>query len=107
MVEMDHRQVEADCGRVSTTECLSMVADLSRSLPGRAVAAWFSSGINYPYQNRVGVGDMSSHVSPPISVACRHSGLSNANDIDSGQFIDRSACPPGRLHLFQAANQSN
>jgi hypothetical protein len=46
------------CGRSSISECLSMVLDHSRSLPDRAVAAWFSSGINYPYQHRVGAGDL-------------------------------------------------
>ena len=54
----DQRETRAICGRVSVTECLSMVTDLSRSLPDRAVAAWFCSGINYPYQHRVGAGDL-------------------------------------------------
>ena len=54
----DQRETRAICGRASMTECLSMVGDLSRSLPDRAVAAWFCSGINYPYQHRVGAGDL-------------------------------------------------
>jgi hypothetical protein len=53
----DQRETRAVCGRASVTECLSMVTDLSRSLPDRAVAAWFCSGINYAYQHRVGAGD--------------------------------------------------
>ena len=55
----DQRETRAICSRVSVTECLSMVTDLSRSLPDRAVAAWFCSGINYPYQHRVGAGNLS------------------------------------------------
>jgi hypothetical protein len=55
----DQRQARAVCGGASVTECLSMVTDLSRSLPDRAVAAWFCSGIDYPYQHRVGAGDLS------------------------------------------------
>ena len=55
----DQRETRAVCGRASTTECLSMVMDLSRSLPDRAVAAWFCSGIDYPYQHRVGAGELS------------------------------------------------
>ena len=55
----DQRETRAICGRASVTECLSMVAYLSRSLADRAVAAWFCSGINYPYQHRVGVGNLS------------------------------------------------
>jgi hypothetical protein len=35
-----------------------MVLDHSRSLPDRAVAAWFCSGINYPYEHRVSGGDL-------------------------------------------------
>ena len=55
----DQRQTRAVCCRASVTECLSMVTDLSRSLPDRAVAAWFCSGIDYPYEHRVGAGDVS------------------------------------------------
>ncbi len=51
-------ETRAICGRASVTECLSMVMDLSCPLPDRAVAAWFCSGINYPYQHRVGAGDL-------------------------------------------------
>jgi hypothetical protein len=51
--------MRAICGRASVTECLSMVMDHSRSLHDRAVATWFCSGINYPYQHRVGAGDLS------------------------------------------------
>ena len=54
----DQRETRALCGCVSVTECLSMVTDLSRSLADRAVATWFCSGINYPYQHRVGAGDL-------------------------------------------------
>ena len=54
----DQRETRAVCGRASVTECLTMVTDLSRSLPDRAVAAWFCSGINYPFQHRVGAGDL-------------------------------------------------
>jgi MgsA AAA+ ATPase C terminal len=54
----DLRQMREICGHSSITECLSMVLDHSRSLPDRAVAAWFCSGINYPYQHRVGAGDL-------------------------------------------------
>jgi hypothetical protein len=54
----DLREMREICGRASITECLSMVLDRSRSLPDRAVAAWFCSGINHPYQHRVGVGDL-------------------------------------------------
>lgn len=35
-----------------------MVCDASLPLATRAVAAWFCSGINYPYQHRVGTGDL-------------------------------------------------
>jgi|SoiMetStandDraft_2_1073263.scaffolds.fasta_scaffold20735_3 hypothetical protein len=55
----DQRETRAVCSRASVSECLSMVTDLSRSLPDRAVAAWFCSGIDYPYQHRVGPGDLS------------------------------------------------
>jgi hypothetical protein len=48
------------CGHSSITDRLSMVLDHSRSLPARAVAAWFCSGINYPYQHRVGTGDLAA-----------------------------------------------
>jgi hypothetical protein len=54
----DLREKRTICGRASVTECLSKVMDRSRSLPDRAVAAWFCSGINYPYQHRVGTGDL-------------------------------------------------
>ncbi len=54
----DQRDTRAFCGRAPVSECLSMLMDLSRSLPDRAVAAWFCSGINYPYQHRVGAGDL-------------------------------------------------
>jgi hypothetical protein len=54
----DQRETRAISGRASVTECLSMVTDLSRSLPDRAVAAWFCSGVNYPYQRRLGAGDL-------------------------------------------------
>ncbi len=54
----DQHETRAICGRASITECLSMVVDPSRPLPDRAVAAWFGSGINYPYQHRVGAGDL-------------------------------------------------
>jgi hypothetical protein len=54
----DLRETREICGHGSITECLSMVLDRSRSLPDRAVAAWFCSGINHPYQHRVGVGDL-------------------------------------------------
>ena len=54
----DQRETRAICCHASVTECLSMVTDPSRSLPDRAVAAWFCSGINYPYQHRVGAGDL-------------------------------------------------
>ena len=56
----DQRATRALCGCVSVAECLSMVTDLSRSLADRAVAAWFCSGINYPYQHRVGGGNLSA-----------------------------------------------
>lgn len=39
----DQRETRAVCSRASVSECLSMVTDLSRSLPDRAVAAWFCS----------------------------------------------------------------
>jgi hypothetical protein len=55
----DQRETRAVCGRISVTERLNVVTDHSRSLPDRAVAAWFCSGINYPYQHRVGAGDLS------------------------------------------------
>jgi hypothetical protein len=55
----DQRDIRAVCSQTSVTECLSMVTDLSRSLQDRAVAAWFCSGINYPYHHRVGAGDLS------------------------------------------------
>jgi hypothetical protein len=55
----DQRETRAICGRASVTDCLSMVMDRSQSLPDRAVAAWFCSGIDYPYQHRVGVGELS------------------------------------------------
>jgi hypothetical protein len=54
----DLREMREICGHSSITECLSTVLDHSRSLPDRAVAAWFCSGINYPYQHRVGAGDL-------------------------------------------------
>jgi hypothetical protein len=54
----DQRETRAVCGRVSVSKCLTMFMDLSRSLPDRAVAAWFCSGINYPFQHRVGAGDL-------------------------------------------------
>jgi hypothetical protein len=53
----DQCEARAICGRASVTKCLSMVADLSLPLPDRAVAVWFCSGINYPYQHCVGPGD--------------------------------------------------
>ena len=34
----DQRETRAVCGRASVTECLSMITDLARSLPDRAVA---------------------------------------------------------------------
>jgi replication-associated recombination protein RarA len=46
------------CGHSSITDRLSMVLDRSRALPDRAVAAWFCSGINYPYEHCVGGGDL-------------------------------------------------
>jgi len=55
----DQCKTRAICDRASVTECLSMVTDLSRPLPDRAVAAWFCSGIDYPYQHRVGAGELS------------------------------------------------
>jgi hypothetical protein len=55
----DQCETRAICGRASVNECLSMVTDLSRPLPDRAVAAWFCSGIDYPYQHRVGAGELS------------------------------------------------
>jgi hypothetical protein len=51
-------ETRAICGRAAVSECLSMVTDLGRPLPDRAVAAWFCSGINYPYQHRVGAADL-------------------------------------------------
>ena len=54
----DQRDTRTFCGRAPVSECLSMLMDHSRSLPDRAVAAWFCSGINYPYQHRVGAGDL-------------------------------------------------
>src|SRR5262249_37235866 len=54
----DLHEMREICGHSSITECLNMVSDHSRSLPERAVAAWFCSGINYPYQHRVGAGDL-------------------------------------------------
>jgi hypothetical protein len=48
------------CGHSSIAECLSMVLDHSRSLPDRAVAAWFCSGINFPYEQRVSGGDLAA-----------------------------------------------
>ena len=56
----EQREARTICGRISVTECRSIVADLLRPLPDRAVAAWFCSGINYPYQHRVGAGDLSA-----------------------------------------------
>ena len=57
----DLREMRETCGHSSSiTECLSMVSDRSRALPDRAVAAWFCSGINYPYQHRVGTGDLAA-----------------------------------------------
>jgi hypothetical protein len=57
---LDLRETREICGRSSITERLSMVLDHSRSLPDRAVAAWFCSGIDYPYQHRVGTGDLAA-----------------------------------------------
>jgi hypothetical protein len=54
----DLRETREICGHSSITDRLSMVLDRSRALPDRAVAAWFCSGINYPYQHRVGAGDL-------------------------------------------------
>ena len=54
----DLRETREICDHSSITECLSRVLDRSRSLPDRAVAAWFCSGINHPYQHRVGTGDL-------------------------------------------------
>jgi hypothetical protein len=45
-------------GRAPISERLRIVADTSLPLTTRAVAAWFSSGIDYPYQRRVGPGDL-------------------------------------------------
>ena len=57
---LDQGEARAICGRASVAECLSMVTDHSRSLPDRAVAAWYCSGIDYPYQHRVGAGNLSA-----------------------------------------------
>jgi hypothetical protein len=46
------------CGNASIAQRLELVADASLPLPKRAVAAWFSSGIDRPYERRVGRGDL-------------------------------------------------
>jgi hypothetical protein len=56
----DLRETREICGHCSITDRLSMVLDRSRSLPDRAVAAWFCSGVNYPYEHRVGGGDLAA-----------------------------------------------
>jgi hypothetical protein len=56
----DLRETREICGHSSITERLSMVLDRSRALPDRAVAAWFCSGINWPYEHRVGGGDLAA-----------------------------------------------
>src|SRR5262249_35968284 len=56
----DQHKARAICRRASVSQCLNMVTDLSRSLPEPAVAAWHCSGINYPYQHRVGAGDLAA-----------------------------------------------
>jgi hypothetical protein len=48
----DQGEARTSCGRASMTECLSMVTDLSRSLPD-------CSGIDYPFEHRVRAGDLS------------------------------------------------
>ncbi len=54
----DLREIRGVCCRSSIADRLSIVLDCSQSLPDRAVAAWFCSGIDYPYQYRVGAGDL-------------------------------------------------
>ncbi len=44
--------------RASIQERLSILLDGSAPLGRRAVAAWFASGIDYPYQRRMGAGDL-------------------------------------------------
>jgi MgsA AAA+ ATPase C terminal len=46
------------CAHASIADRLSIVGDISLPLAHRAIAAWFSSGIDYPHQRRVGPGDL-------------------------------------------------
>ena len=54
------------CARAPIPERLNMVRDGVLPLAERAVAAWFSSGIDYPYLHRVGAG----HLAGLADVCC-------------------------------------
>ena len=51
-------EARAACARAPIPDRLNMVRDGALPLAERAVAAWFSSGIDYPYRHRVGAGDL-------------------------------------------------
>jgi hypothetical protein len=46
------------CVQASIQERLNILLDRSAPLGRRAVGAWFASGIDYPYQHRMGAGDL-------------------------------------------------
>jgi hypothetical protein len=46
------------CGNIPVSRRLEFVSDLTRSLPERAVAAWYASGIENGRERRVGAGDL-------------------------------------------------
>jgi hypothetical protein len=46
------------CRRASLSERLQLLADFSRPLAKRAVAAWFASGMNWRYDRQVQGGDL-------------------------------------------------
>jgi hypothetical protein len=59
------------CGGVEVDRRLQLVADPSASLLDRAVAAWFASGLDFPYEHIVGPGNL-----PGLAEAYRALGIS-------------------------------
>jgi hypothetical protein len=65
------REMRETCGRVKLDRRLQLIADASASLLDRAVAAWFSSGLDFRYEHIVGPGSL-----PGLAEAYRALGVS-------------------------------
>src|SRR5262249_38693784 len=53
-------EMRSTCALLSVPQRLGLIGNEKLTVTERAVAAWFCSGIDYPYQNRVGRGDLNA-----------------------------------------------